>query len=64
MKYVDLVEKTLNEKSDPTLEKIADIIKANPNKGLMGLRPDLEKIFKKKDIDFTMMGGAHFRKNF
>ena len=63
-KLTELVESELaqlNESADPILQKVADVIKANPKAGLMGLRTPFEKIFKKKDIDFTMMGGAHFR---
>jgi hypothetical protein len=60
-----LVEETNNQLEegavDPTLQKVADVIKANPKVGLMGLRSHFEGIFKKKDIDFSFVSGApHF----
>jgi Asp-tRNA(Asn)/Glu-tRNA(Gln) amidotransferase B subunit len=58
---VEETNKQLVENADPTIQKVAEVIKSNPKAGLMGLRSHFEKIFKKKDIDFTMMGGAHFR---
>lgn len=64
-KYVKLVEnynaQQLDEGVDPVIKQIGDIVKANQDAGLMGLRDPLEKVFKKKDIDFTMAGAAHFQ---
>jgi len=44
--------------SDPVIQQVGDAIKG---KSLMDLRPVLEKIFPKKDIDFTHVGASHFR---
>ena len=41
-----------------TLQKIAVLAE---NKKLVDLRPELETIFKKKDIDFVLSPVPHFR---
>lgn len=48
----------LSENSkDPLLNKIADVVKG---KKLVDIRPDLEKIFKKQDINFSFSPYAHY----
>ena len=48
----------VNESNDPIINKIGDIAKTTD---LMSMRKELEKIFKKKDIDFVTSPMAHFR---
>lgn len=48
------------EEATDNIQKIGDIVKET-NKKLVDLRPFLEKIFKKKDIDFVFSPVAHFR---
>jgi len=43
---------------DPIIQQVGDAIKGQ---SLMSLRPVLEKIFPKKDIDFSHVGASHFR---
>ena len=54
-----VIESTLVEGKtvDPILAKIGEIAK---NTDLMGMRSELEKIFKKKEIDFSFTGAAHY----
>lgn len=51
-------EELMKEAVDPILQKIGDIAK---NKDLVSMRGDLEKIFGKKNVDFTFSGAPHFR---
>lgn len=52
----DKIDMYLTE--DNTLNKIGSIAK---KKNLVDMRGELEKIFKKKDIDFSFSPVAHFR---
>jgi len=51
-----IFENVLTEKLD--VQKVVDAVKG---KSLMSMRAPLEKIFKKKDIDFVTSPVAHFR---
>lgn len=62
MKKLSEIEKELNEATDMTIQKVADVIQNAINQGisLMGMRKELEKIFNKRDIDFSFSPQAHF----
>jgi len=57
---IQKTNRVLNESPDELLKKIGDIAK---NSDLMDMRRDLEKIFKKKDIDFVLSPRAMYRIN-
>jgi len=50
MSITDTINKYLTEASDPKLDAIAKAIKG---KSLMSLRDPLNKMFKKKDVDYV-----------
>jgi len=50
--------KLVTETADPIINKIGAIAKTT---SLVAMRKELEKIFKKRDIDFVMNPIAHFR---